>query len=290
MDWMDFGMNENLTYQVFIDNILQTRGRFNCGDEYHERHHILPKCLGGTNDENNLIDLFAREHYVAHELLAKENPHNQALNFVWALMSSRIENKTGEKCIKNAEEYEVAKKALSEFLSVNRKGKKFTDEHKNNLSKALKGRVFTEEWKENIRKNHYHGTHPMKGKHHSEESRKNMSIAAQNRSEQWRKRQSEAQSGKKHSDEWKKMMSERNSGENNPNYGNHKLRGEGSPTSLPIICEGMLFYGYRECAEYYGLSSCGNLCSFLKGGKPMPKKWKDRGLHIATEEELNAFN
>lgn len=31
-----------LTYKQFIDNILRTRGRFNCGEEYHERHHILP--------------------------------------------------------------------------------------------------------------------------------------------------------------------------------------------------------------------------------------------------------
>lgn len=38
----------DLTYKQFIDNILQTRGRFNCGEEYHEHHHILPKCVGGT--------------------------------------------------------------------------------------------------------------------------------------------------------------------------------------------------------------------------------------------------
>ena len=25
------------TYQDFINNILETRGRFNCGDEYHEK-------------------------------------------------------------------------------------------------------------------------------------------------------------------------------------------------------------------------------------------------------------
>jgi hypothetical protein len=32
-----------MTYQEFIDNILNTRGRFSCGNEYHERHHIKPK-------------------------------------------------------------------------------------------------------------------------------------------------------------------------------------------------------------------------------------------------------
>lgn len=65
-----------ITYQNFINNILNTRGRFNCGKEYHERHHIIPKCLNGTNDKNNLIDLYAKEHFIAHKLLALENPNN----------------------------------------------------------------------------------------------------------------------------------------------------------------------------------------------------------------------
>lgn len=55
-----------MTYDNFIQNILLERGRFNCGNEYHERHHILPKCLGGTDDKENLIDLYAKEHFIAH--------------------------------------------------------------------------------------------------------------------------------------------------------------------------------------------------------------------------------
>ena len=46
-----------MTYNEFIQNILDTRGRFGIPDgEYKERHHIVPKCLGGTNDKENLID------------------------------------------------------------------------------------------------------------------------------------------------------------------------------------------------------------------------------------------
>ena len=36
-----------------------------------EKHHILPKSLGGTNDKNNLVYLTVREHFVAHLLLTK---------------------------------------------------------------------------------------------------------------------------------------------------------------------------------------------------------------------------
>ena len=63
----------NLTYNEFIQNILDVRGRFGVPEgEYKERHHILPKCMGGNDDESNLIDLYAREHYEAHKLLAQE--------------------------------------------------------------------------------------------------------------------------------------------------------------------------------------------------------------------------
>ena len=31
-------------YQNYIMQILNTRGRFGCGEEYHECHHIVPRC------------------------------------------------------------------------------------------------------------------------------------------------------------------------------------------------------------------------------------------------------
>lgn len=38
---------------------------------YTERHHILPRSLGGGNEPENLIDLTAEDHLFAHVLLAK---------------------------------------------------------------------------------------------------------------------------------------------------------------------------------------------------------------------------
>lgn len=38
---------------------------------YLETHHIVPKSLGGKNDKSNLVNLTAREHYIAHLLLFK---------------------------------------------------------------------------------------------------------------------------------------------------------------------------------------------------------------------------
>jgi hypothetical protein len=38
---------------------------------YVEKHHIIPRCLGGLNTYDNLIELTAREHLVCHLLLIK---------------------------------------------------------------------------------------------------------------------------------------------------------------------------------------------------------------------------
>lgn len=43
---------------------------------YSEKHHIVPRCMNGSNDESNLIKLYPREHYIAHMLLALAYPTN----------------------------------------------------------------------------------------------------------------------------------------------------------------------------------------------------------------------
>ena len=40
-------------------------------DCYTETHHIIPRSFNGTDDNNNLIKLGARHHYIAHLLLAR---------------------------------------------------------------------------------------------------------------------------------------------------------------------------------------------------------------------------
>jgi NUMOD3 motif len=39
--------------------------------EYSERHHIIPRSLGGSNKKDNLVRLTAREHFICHWLLVK---------------------------------------------------------------------------------------------------------------------------------------------------------------------------------------------------------------------------
>lgn len=38
---------------------------------YTETHHILPRCMGGTDDDDNLVTFSSRKHFLCHYLLTK---------------------------------------------------------------------------------------------------------------------------------------------------------------------------------------------------------------------------
>lgn len=79
-----------MDYQAIYDRLIgRARNRVLAG--YKERHHILPRSLGGSDDESNLVDLTGPEHYVAHQLLCKLHPKSQgmALAAYCMIMSGR---------------------------------------------------------------------------------------------------------------------------------------------------------------------------------------------------------
>ena len=156
------------TYNDFIQNIINTRGRFACGEEYHERHHIIPRCLGGTNDKDNLIDLFAREHYEAHRLLALENPDNNSLTYAWGMMS--WVKRDGRDYELTPKEYEEARKAVSQAISGENNpwyGK----------PSPKKGTHLSEKQKQHLREINLGERSPKYGTHVSEETRMKMRAA-----------------------------------------------------------------------------------------------------------------
>lgn len=55
-------------YYNIVSNAL---ARTLSAEVYTEKHHIIPKSLGGSNDKTNLVILTAREHFICHWLLTK---------------------------------------------------------------------------------------------------------------------------------------------------------------------------------------------------------------------------
>lgn len=69
-----------------IYNSLIERGKNRKLDGYYETHHITPRCMGGSDNEENLVKLTPEEHYLAHQLLVKMHPNNHALAKAAAMM------------------------------------------------------------------------------------------------------------------------------------------------------------------------------------------------------------
>ena len=53
---------------------LIIRARSRIIDGYTEKHHIIPRCMAGTDDITNIVNLTPEEHFVAHQLLVKLYP------------------------------------------------------------------------------------------------------------------------------------------------------------------------------------------------------------------------
>jgi hypothetical protein len=113
---------------------------------YTEKHHIIPKCLGGDNSSTNLVHLTAREHFICHRMLTKMVDGQIKYKLVFAAWQQSRPSKHKDVKI-SSRTYETLRKQLSETYT-GRKRKPFTEETKANMKAGAKNRrkvVLTEE-------------------------------------------------------------------------------------------------------------------------------------------------
>lgn len=160
---------------------------------YTEKHHILPKSLGGEDSGRNLTNLTAREHFICHWLLTKIYPTGQEhWKMINAFRMMRAENLKQQryKTKITARAYENLKKEYSKLQSERNRGE----------------------------------NNPMWGKAHTAEARKTISQknTGKKLTEEQIARQIAAQTGRKRgefSKEWREKLSASKQGENNSRYG-----------------------------------------------------------------------
>jgi len=100
-------MNYKLHYERLIE-----RAKDRKLDCYTESHHIVPKSMNGNDDKDNLVNLTAREHFVAHILLVKIYPEHKGLINAVNMMTV-----TSDKIVRNNRMYGWLKEKFSERMS-----------------------------------------------------------------------------------------------------------------------------------------------------------------------------
>lgn len=109
-----------MDYKRIYDDLISYRQQNVLSTGYIEKHHIIPRSLGGTNDSANLVSLTGREHYVAHLLLARFNRCSQTVYALW-MMQMKSSKDCDRPCIKSGHMYEWTRKEFIKYLSEHAK-------------------------------------------------------------------------------------------------------------------------------------------------------------------------
>lgn len=110
--------NKYYTWYVNICQMAKSRNlQKNCG-VYIEKHHVVPKSfnLGGQSDSENIVNLTAREHYIAHLLLSKmfdNKLYKNKMHYALWRLSTR-----GIHFIPNSHSYQTARQQILETIKT----------------------------------------------------------------------------------------------------------------------------------------------------------------------------
>lgn len=101
-----------------------------------ERHHICPQSLFPeyAREENNIIKLTPREHFLAHWCLAKATNH-RSMWFAFNMMRRVIDDK------KKSSLYERARSTIAKLISEANTGREVSDEIRQQVSERFKGKL-----------------------------------------------------------------------------------------------------------------------------------------------------
>lgn len=108
-------MNYKKIYNEII-NIARSRAKPEC---YCERHHIVPKSMGGSEGKSNIVILTAREHFICHWLLKKIHNNVQCI-FAFHCMTKPVGN--GRQRY-SSHSFKYAREAMSKIMSERMSGK-----------------------------------------------------------------------------------------------------------------------------------------------------------------------
>lgn len=143
-------------------NLLISKSKERILEGYVEKHHIVPRCMGGSNERENIAQLTPEEHYIAHLLLIKIYPKEPKLIYAVKMMGSSSKNhkRKPRKLVgwlkrKYAEDSKNIEKTWTQRNprkqrakeTKPRKKRTLSNEHKEKIGKSQLGRKRSEETK-----------------------------------------------------------------------------------------------------------------------------------------------
>lgn len=212
---------DNKYTKTYYNIISISQSRTPLAGAYTEKHHIIPRSLGGSDSANNLTILTAREHLICHKLLVKmtaDTCRTKMIHALWA-MANLGKNRTRL----SSREFQLVKEARSKKM----RGRIVSAETRQLISMAALGRARSKETKMKISLAHT----GVKRKPLSEETKKKISDGNKgNRNRLGKKNSTDhneilrlARVGVKHTEETKAKISAKRLGVKNTPEQNLKI-------------------------------------------------------------------
>ena len=154
-------ISKNTKYLAWYSSIIQSAMIRPKIIGYVEKHHILPKSLGGDNRDENIAILTAREHFICHKLLTKftSGDSQRMLEHAFSYMvltknSVRPTHKI------TSHDFELARIICKKYrpqswrdnISKAKKGKAMSQDSINKMRDSLTGRSLSDSHRANIGK------------------------------------------------------------------------------------------------------------------------------------------
>ena len=142
-------------YQEWYNSLI-SNAKNRSIEGYTEKHHIIPKSMGGSNDSDNLVKLTAREHFIAHVLLTKFTESTHKAKMIHALWRFCVGGNKNQKMV-SSRYYEKLRIQFSELMQEKMTGenntfygKTHSAEARQKISQAGIGRKMSQETKQKL--------------------------------------------------------------------------------------------------------------------------------------------
>jgi hypothetical protein len=257
-----------MKYEKIYSQIIE-RAKHRVLEGYKETHHITPRCMSGTDEKDNLVDLTAREHFICHLLLTRIYPEHKGLRLaIWNMCNAKRIYQGRYK--PNSRLYEMIRTEYRELIKGENHpsyGRKNSDEVREKMSQIAKKRFENNP-----------GT--FKGRTHSEETRKKLSnnMKGKTQSNHQKTRVKESLTGTKwyHTPDGSNLRAFSNdpriieegwlhgrfNGSNISNKANtdklKKYEGKKLPATSNKRCsiDGVEFKSAKEAADFFNINEC----------------------------------
>ena len=142
----------NKYFKYYFNIVTKAKTRILATHTYVEKHHIVPRSLGGSNSPDNIVKLTAREHLICHQLLIRMTGGVEKSKMAFAAWRMVFSSNKHKRIKVTARVYESIKVEMSKAASERSKSYRHSNEAKKKISQSKIGKTRNVTWGNKISK------------------------------------------------------------------------------------------------------------------------------------------